>query len=95
MQNKRLWSEALDDWVRFKVTTRALKEIDNIGGIDNYVLALDEKSVSDSNYVTKMRDIIGSALYQQGALSGKHIRKLGYDIVPPSTDSTRHQVKME
>ncbi|CAN0029048.1 unnamed protein product, partial [Ectocarpus fasciculatus] len=52
---KRVWSEALEDWVRFKMTTRALKEIDNIGGIDNYMLKLDEKSVADSRTNTRVR----------------------------------------
>ena len=51
--NKRVFSFALQDWVRFKMTTRALKEIDRAGGIDNYLLGLDAAQVSDSNYVTK------------------------------------------
>ena len=57
--NKRVWSDTLDDWVRFKMTTTALKKIDYIGGIDNYLLSLDNKSVALSNYITKMRNIIG------------------------------------
>ena len=81
--NKRVWSDALDDWVRFKMTTKALKEIDNIGGIDKYLLALDEKSVTDSNYVTKMRGLIGTALYNKGLLDEKLIRKLNYHKEPP------------
>ena len=82
--NKRVWSDALNDWVRFKMTTRALKEIDNIGGVDNYLLALDNKEVIASNYVTKMRGLIASALYFKGLLSERHSRILGYDKTPPS-----------
>lgn len=41
------------------MTTAALKAIDTYGGIDNYILQLDNKSVADSNYITKMRNIIG------------------------------------
>ncbi|CAM9554567.1 unnamed protein product [Heterosigma akashiwo] len=37
-QNKRLWSDALDDWVRFKVSTHALRCIDKAGGLDNYLI---------------------------------------------------------
>jgi ribosomal protein L28 len=44
---------------RFKMTAAALKAIDTYGGIDNYILQLDNKSVADSNYITKMRNIIG------------------------------------
>ena len=85
--NKRVWSDALNDWVRFKMTTKALKEIDNIGGIDKYLLALDEKSVTDSNYVTKMRGLIGTALFHKGLLDEKGIRKLKYHKEPPLLNS--------
>mmetsp|Transcript_3014 Transcript_3014/g.5132 ORF Transcript_3014/g.5132 Transcript_3014/m.5132 type:complete len:171 (+) Transcript_3014:70-582(+) len=84
VQNKRVFSYALDDWVRFKMTTRALKEIDNVGGIDNYILSLDEKSVSESNYITKMRNVIASSLYHQGLLDERITRRLGYDKTPPT-----------
>jgi ribosomal protein L28 len=43
--NKKVWSESLNDWVRFQMTTAALKGIDYEGGIDNYILGLDERSV--------------------------------------------------
>ena len=89
MQNKRLWSDALNDWVRFKITTAGLKAVDHAGGIDNYLLALDERLVSDSNYVTKMRRLISAALYHQGTLSPKLIKYLGYDINPPPVSWTK------
>jgi len=82
--NKRVWSDALDEWVRFKMTTRALREIDNIGGIDNYLLALEEPQVVASNYVTKMRGLIATSLFHKGLLSKTHTRRLGFDRVPPS-----------
>jgi ribosomal protein L28 len=90
--NKRVWSDALDDWVRFKMTTKALKEIDNIGGIDKYLLALDEKSVTDSNYVTKMRGLIGAALYNKGLFDEKLIRKLNYHKEPPIKNNTTNNI---
>lgn len=46
--NKRVWSESLNDWVRFKMTTAALRGIDTEGGIDNYLMNLDERSVAVS-----------------------------------------------
>jgi len=38
-QRKRLWSEALGCWLRFNITTHALRCIDRAGGIDAYLLA--------------------------------------------------------
>jgi ribosomal protein L28 len=36
---KRLYSETLDDMLRFHVTTKALRSIDKAGGLDNYLLS--------------------------------------------------------
>ncbi len=81
--NKRVWSDSLDDWVRFKMTARALKEIDNIGGIDKYIMSLDDRSVGDSNYITKMHGLISSAMFHNGTLPEKMSKKLGYLVSPP------------
>lgn len=42
---KRLYSEILDDMIRFNVTTSALRSIDKAGGLDNYLLR--SKHVTD------------------------------------------------
>lgn len=83
--NKRVFSYALNDMIRFKMTARALRNIDQEGGIDNYILNLDERSVADSNYITKMRNLISSTLFHRGELSDKHVKKLRFDRVPPPT----------
>jgi ribosomal protein L28 len=83
VHQKHFWSYALDDFVRFKVTTAAIKAIDQYGGIDNYLLNLDEKLVSDSNYVTKYRNLIAATLFHKGELPPKYAKYLGYDKVPP------------
>jgi ribosomal protein L28 len=89
--NKRVFSYAMNDWVRFKMTARALRNIDQEGGIDNYILNLDERSVADSNYITKMRNLISSTLFHRGELSEKHMRRLKYDRVPPpSVEELNH-----
>ena len=36
---KRVWSDALDDWIQFRMTTAAMRHIDKVGGIDNYLQA--------------------------------------------------------
>lgn len=66
------------------MTTTALKEIDTYGGIDNYLMNLDNNSVSKSKYLSKMRYIISSSLYHKGELSEKLTKKMGYDIEPPA-----------
>lgn len=86
VQKKRLWSETLDTWVRFNITVGCMKIVDYYGGIDNYVLALDEKSVADSNYITKMRRIIAASRYLQGTLNEKLTKRLGFDKVEPTAE---------
>ncbi|KAF2424411.1 hypothetical protein EJ08DRAFT_652408 [Tothia fuscella] len=38
IQRKRLWSRALSQYVRVKVSTRVLRTIDKCGGLDEYLL---------------------------------------------------------
>mmetsp|Transcript_5759 Transcript_5759/g.6617 ORF Transcript_5759/g.6617 Transcript_5759/m.6617 type:complete len:141 (-) Transcript_5759:559-981(-) len=40
VQYKRLYSEALDRMIRLRVTTHAMRCIDNKGGLDRYILSL-------------------------------------------------------
>lgn len=42
VQNKKLWSAALNQFIKLKVTTRVLRTIDKLGGLDEYLLG--EKS---------------------------------------------------
>lgn len=65
------------------MTTTALKAIDTYGGIDNYILRLDDKAVSQSNYVTKMRLLISAGLFHKGLLDRQTTRRMGFDKVPP------------
>ncbi|CAN0016354.1 unnamed protein product, partial [Choristocarpus tenellus] len=36
VQLKRLWSETLERWIKFHVTTHALRCVDHAGGLDRY-----------------------------------------------------------
>ncbi|CZR52833.1 related to ribosomal protein of the large subunit, mitochondrial [Phialocephala subalpina] len=38
VQLKRLWSEALQNYVRIRITTRVLRTVDKVGGLDEYLL---------------------------------------------------------
>jgi len=93
--NKRVWSEGLEDWVRFKMTTAALRAIDRVGGIDNYVLGLDNLAVSESNYITKMRSLIAAARFHKGILDDVSKRKLGYHKNPPPLSISNEKAEKE
>jgi hypothetical protein len=77
------------------MTTAALKGIDVAGGIDRYIMSLDEPSVKDSNYVTKIRSIIGRAMFLQGKLDPKMIGRLGFDVNPPAEMPAREEYYKE
>lgn len=83
VQDKRVWSECLNDWVRFKMTTRAMKVIDNVGGIDNYILSLDEKQIEDANYIKNVRAVIASTKYYDGSLHPEIAKRYGFLVEPP------------
>ena len=38
VHSKRLWSEALGQLVRIRITTRVLRTLDKVGGLDDYLL---------------------------------------------------------
>ncbi|KAH8754733.1 hypothetical protein BGZ57DRAFT_69645 [Hyaloscypha finlandica] len=38
VQLKRLWSEALQAYIRLRITTRVLRTVDKVGGLDEYLL---------------------------------------------------------
>jgi len=35
---KRLWSDALQSYIRLRITTRVLRTVDKVGGLDEYLL---------------------------------------------------------
>ncbi|KAH8647118.1 ribosomal L28 family-domain-containing protein, partial [Xylariales sp. PMI_506] len=44
---KRLWSPALGMFIRTRLTTRVLKTIDKLGGIDEYLLGTKSARIKD------------------------------------------------
>lgn len=38
MHSKRLWSNALQAYIRTRITTRVLRTVDKVGGLDEYLL---------------------------------------------------------
>lgn len=47
VKNKRLWSKALGQYVKLKVTTRVMRTIDKLGGLDEYLLGEKEARIKE------------------------------------------------
>lgn len=54
---KRLYSETLDDMLRFHVTTKALRSIDKAGGLDNYLLS-NKRNITEGEGFDAKRKIL-------------------------------------
>lgn len=65
------------------MTTTAMRAIDKAGGIDTYLLRLDNSVVAKSRDITRERLRIASRLFHAGKLNDVQIKKLGYDKNPP------------
>ena len=52
---KRVYSEILDEMVKFHLTTSALRSIDKAGGLDNYLLNSKHVTNEGEGYKTKRR----------------------------------------
>ncbi|KAK4460113.1 hypothetical protein QBC42DRAFT_273029, partial [Cladorrhinum samala] len=47
VHHKRLWSRSLGVFVRTRVTTRVLRTIDKVGGLDEYLLGIKPRRIAD------------------------------------------------
>jgi len=73
VQRKRLWSRTLGCWLRFNVTTHALRCIDKAGGIDESLLGTPEEkldSISGSNAKALILDAKARAAAAPEAAAG-------------------------
>merc|ERR1712137_1100221 len=66
VQNKRIYSETLDKMIPFRVTTTALRTIDKVGGLDNYLLYTREEKLA-SDVGLKWKEIILSVKTEREA----------------------------
>ncbi|CAM9412147.1 unnamed protein product [Discosporangium mesarthrocarpum] len=57
VQLKRLWSETLEKWIRFHVTTHALRCVENAGGIDRYLLKMPDRWLNSVEGTRAKREI--------------------------------------
>ena len=47
MHHKRLWSESLATFVRTRITTRVLRTVDKVGGLDAYLLGIKAARIKE------------------------------------------------
>lgn len=55
VQKKRIFSRALNQMVRLQIATSAIRDMEHIGGFDNYILNLDDKKMSKKALEVKSR----------------------------------------
>lgn len=46
VQSKRLFSRSLDEMVRLQVATKAIKDMEHMGGLDAFILSQSEEKLS-------------------------------------------------
>jgi large subunit ribosomal protein L28 len=60
---KRVYSEILDEMVRFHLTTSTLRTIDKLGGLDNYILT--SKHITSGEGLKTKKRIVNSLKYKE------------------------------
>ncbi|PIT99764.1 MAG: 50S ribosomal protein L28 [Bdellovibrionales bacterium CG10_big_fil_rev_8_21_14_0_10_45_34] len=55
VQYKRVYSEALDELIRFKVAASSIRSMEHVGGFDKFILKQEDKSLSLKALETKKR----------------------------------------
>mmetsp|Transcript_31994 Transcript_31994/g.90814 ORF Transcript_31994/g.90814 Transcript_31994/m.90814 type:complete len:134 (-) Transcript_31994:318-719(-) len=70
VQNKKLYSETLDKMIAFKVTTTALRTIDKVGGLDNYLLYTKEEKLGSDVGLYWKKIIMDAKKNQRAAGAG-------------------------
>jgi large subunit ribosomal protein L28 len=57
VQSKRLFSKFLDQFVRLQVATKAIKDMEHMGGFDKFILSQDNEKLSAKALEVKNRII--------------------------------------
>ena len=57
VQSKRLFSKYLDQFIRLQVATKAIKDMEHMGGFDNFILNQDNEKLSAKALDVKHRII--------------------------------------
>ena len=57
VQSKRLFSKYLDQFIRLQVATKAIKDMEHMGGFDHFILSQDNEKLSPKALEVKNRII--------------------------------------
>ncbi|WII71349.1 50S ribosomal protein L28 [Bdellovibrio sp. 22V] len=55
VQKKRIFSRVLNQMVRLQIATSAIRDMEHMGGFDNYILNSDDSKLSKRAMAVKMR----------------------------------------
>jgi large subunit ribosomal protein L28 len=55
VQKKRIFSRVLNQMVRFNIATSTLRDMEHVGGFDNFLLHRDDKTLSKRALAIKLR----------------------------------------
>lgn len=55
VQKKRLFSRSLNQMVRLQIATSAIRDMEHMGGFDNFILNLDDSKMSKHALAIKAR----------------------------------------
>eukprot|EP00299_Pterocystis_sp_00344_P005714 c17454_g1_i1.p1 GENE.c17454_g1_i1~~c17454_g1_i1.p1 ORF type:complete len:152 (-),score=28.49 c17454_g1_i1:15-470(-) len=95
VQSKRLWSDILNRFIHFNVTTNVLRTIDKKGGLDSYLLKTDDAVLGNpiaSMFKRKMQKLIlsGEAMHpdQLNRTLSKKATAVTTTAVPPEATTT-------
>ena len=55
IQSKKLFCQALNQTVSFKIATSTLRDMEHMGGLDKYILRQDDKKLSKRALTVKNR----------------------------------------
>ncbi|WP_413288660.1 50S ribosomal protein L28 [Bdellovibrio sp. HCB337] len=55
VQKKRIFSRTLNQMVRLQIATSAIRDMEHMGGFDNFILNQDDKALSKRALAVKLR----------------------------------------
>ena len=55
VQKKRIFSRVLNQMVRLQIATSAIRDMEHMGGFDNFLLSADDSKLSKRAMAVKMR----------------------------------------
>ena len=73
LQRKNIYSDILNQMVRLKISTKAIKSIENAGGFDKYIISIPNTKLSSK--ALKLKKIIKNQITNSKKIQKKIIKK--------------------